>query len=132
MEAKLKSNRDAVKDAVKEFNETEEALKALQSVGQIIGEVLKQLDENRSRLYAHEPVSAPLTVNLPPPPRSSSKLSHAVSHHFFPASLPPSHPLFLLLIIASCRISLPFVQVHREGVVRATLCGGLPQQTRQI
>lgn len=47
MEAKLKSNRDAVKDAVKEFNETEDALKALQSVGQIIGEVLKQLDENR-------------------------------------------------------------------------------------
>mmetsp|Transcript_28178 Transcript_28178/g.57813 ORF Transcript_28178/g.57813 Transcript_28178/m.57813 type:complete len:385 (-) Transcript_28178:236-1390(-) len=47
MEAKLKSNRDAVKDAVKEYNETEDALRALQSVGQIIGEVLKQLDDTR-------------------------------------------------------------------------------------
>lgn len=47
MEAKLKSNRESVRDLVKEFNATEDALKALQSVGQIIGDVLKQLDENR-------------------------------------------------------------------------------------
>ena len=31
----------------KEFDKTEDDLKALQSVGQIIGEVLRQLDEER-------------------------------------------------------------------------------------
>mmetsp|Transcript_49545 Transcript_49545/g.112471 ORF Transcript_49545/g.112471 Transcript_49545/m.112471 type:complete len:392 (-) Transcript_49545:364-1539(-) len=47
LEARLKSNRAAVQDLVKEFNETEDNLKALQSIGQIIGEVLKQLDDTR-------------------------------------------------------------------------------------
>jgi 26S proteasome regulatory subunit T4 len=47
LEAKLKSNRLAVADLVKEFNQTEDNLKALQSIGQIIGEVLKQLDDTR-------------------------------------------------------------------------------------
>lgn len=47
LEARLKSNRTSVTDLVKEFNETEDALKALQSIGQIIGEVLKQIDDNR-------------------------------------------------------------------------------------
>mmetsp|Transcript_28826 Transcript_28826/g.37887 ORF Transcript_28826/g.37887 Transcript_28826/m.37887 type:complete len:403 (-) Transcript_28826:130-1338(-) len=47
MEARLKKMRDDVKDLVKEYNETEDKLKALQSVGQIIGDVLKQIDEER-------------------------------------------------------------------------------------
>eukprot|EP00615_Pteridomonas_danica_P008304 CAMPEP_0114359046 /NCGR_PEP_ID=MMETSP0101-20121206/22725_1 /TAXON_ID=38822 ORGANISM="Pteridomonas danica, Strain PT" /NCGR_SAMPLE_ID=MMETSP0101 /ASSEMBLY_ACC=CAM_ASM_000211 /LENGTH=393 /DNA_ID=CAMNT_0001502397 /DNA_START=25 /DNA_END=1206 /DNA_ORIENTATION=+ len=47
LEARLKSNREGVADLVSEFNETEENLKALQCIGQIIGEVLKQLDDNR-------------------------------------------------------------------------------------
>lgn len=47
METKLKGNRESVRDLVKEYNETEDALKALQSVGQIIGDVLKQLDDQR-------------------------------------------------------------------------------------
>ena len=46
-EAKLKSLRLGIKDLQKEFDTTEENIKALQSVGQIIGEVLKQLDEER-------------------------------------------------------------------------------------
>lgn len=46
-EAKLKSLRMDIKSLEKEFNVTEENIKALQSVGQIIGEVLKQLDEER-------------------------------------------------------------------------------------
>jgi 26S proteasome regulatory subunit T4 len=46
-EAKLKALRLEVKGSQKEFDKTEENLKALQSVGQIIGEVLKQLDEER-------------------------------------------------------------------------------------
>ena len=39
--------RTEVKVVKKEFDKTEDDLKALQSVGQIIGEVLRQLDEER-------------------------------------------------------------------------------------
>jgi len=35
----------------KRFDKTEDDLKALQSVGQIIGEVLKQLDEERCQFF---------------------------------------------------------------------------------
>jgi len=35
----------------KDFNKTEDHLKALQSVGQIIGEVLKQVDTNKCSLF---------------------------------------------------------------------------------
>lgn len=48
-EAKLKALRLGIKDLQKEFDITEENIKALQSVGQIIGEVLKQLDEERCK-----------------------------------------------------------------------------------
>ncbi|OAX78391.1 26S protease regulatory subunit 10B, partial [Emergomyces africanus] len=46
-EAKLKDLRLGIKDLQREFDTTEDNIKALQSVGQIIGEVLKQLDEER-------------------------------------------------------------------------------------
>jgi 26S proteasome regulatory subunit T4 len=39
--------RLSIRDLEKEYNKTENDIKALQSVGQIIGEVLKQLDEER-------------------------------------------------------------------------------------
>ena len=48
-EAKLKHLRLEIKDLQKEFDRTEDNIKALQSVGQIIGEVLKQLDDERCR-----------------------------------------------------------------------------------
>ena len=48
-EAKLKTLRMDIKDSQKEYDITEENIKALQSVGQIIGEVLKQLDEERCK-----------------------------------------------------------------------------------
>ncbi|KAJ9483909.1 hypothetical protein VN97_g9481 [Penicillium thymicola] len=46
-EAKLKTLRLGIKDLQREFDVSEDNIKALQSVGQIIGEVLKQLDEER-------------------------------------------------------------------------------------
>lgn len=46
-EAKLKALRLEIKGLQKDFDTTEDNIKALQSVGQIIGEVLKQLDEER-------------------------------------------------------------------------------------
>ncbi|KAL4445886.1 hypothetical protein ABPG77_009085 [Micractinium sp. CCAP 211/92] len=47
VESKVRALRDDVKEAKKEYDKTEDDLKALQSVGQIIGEVLRQLDEER-------------------------------------------------------------------------------------
>jgi 26S proteasome regulatory subunit T4 len=46
-EAKLKELRMGIKGLQNDFETTEDNIKALQSVGQIIGEVLKQLDEER-------------------------------------------------------------------------------------
>mmetsp|Transcript_5962 Transcript_5962/g.11139 ORF Transcript_5962/g.11139 Transcript_5962/m.11139 type:complete len:392 (+) Transcript_5962:256-1431(+) len=47
LEAKVKSQRMAMRDLDKQYQKTEDDLKALQSVGQIIGEVLKQLGDER-------------------------------------------------------------------------------------
>jgi 26S proteasome regulatory subunit T4 len=46
-EAKLKALRLEIKGLQRDYDVSEENIKALQSVGQIIGEVLKQLDEER-------------------------------------------------------------------------------------
>jgi len=46
-EAKLKTLRLGIRDLEKSFDKTEDDMKALQSVGQIVGEVLKQLDEDK-------------------------------------------------------------------------------------
>ena len=48
-EAKLKALRLDIKGLQSDFDTTEDNIKALQSVGQIIGEVLKQLDEERCK-----------------------------------------------------------------------------------
>lgn len=47
VESRVRALREEVKEAKKEYDKTEDDLKALQSVGQIIGEVLRQLDEER-------------------------------------------------------------------------------------
>jgi 26S proteasome regulatory subunit T4 len=41
--------RFSLKDLEKEFAKTEEDIKAVQSVGQIVGEVMKQLDADRCK-----------------------------------------------------------------------------------
>lgn len=47
LDAKVRTLRDQVKQSKKDYDKTEDDLKALQSVGQIIGEVLRQLDDER-------------------------------------------------------------------------------------
>ena len=47
LDAKVRRLRDEVKDTKKTFDKTEDDLKALQSVGQIVGEVLRQLTEEK-------------------------------------------------------------------------------------
>jgi len=50
MEAKLRAARLDIRTLQKTFDTSEQNIQALQSVGQIIGEVLKQLDEERCTL----------------------------------------------------------------------------------
>ncbi|OUS48223.1 P-loop containing nucleoside triphosphate hydrolase protein [Ostreococcus tauri] len=47
LEARVRASRFELIDIRKTYDKTEEDLKALQSMGQIIGEVLRQLDEDR-------------------------------------------------------------------------------------
>jgi 26S proteasome regulatory subunit T4 len=47
IDTKVRQLRESVKELRKDYDKTEDDLKALQSVGQIIGEVLRQLDEER-------------------------------------------------------------------------------------
>ncbi|QDZ17803.1 regulatory subunit P45 of 26S proteasome [Chloropicon primus] len=47
VDAQVRNLRQQVKEAKKAFDKTEDDLKALQSVGQIIGEVLRQLDSEK-------------------------------------------------------------------------------------
>lgn len=47
VDAKVRQLREVVAVSKKEWDKTEDDLKALQSVGQIIGEVLRQLDAER-------------------------------------------------------------------------------------
>lgn len=47
MEANVKKLRQDVKNLVQEYNRTEDDLKAIQSVGMLIGDVLKRMDDDR-------------------------------------------------------------------------------------
>ncbi|CRK92903.1 CLUMA_CG006317, isoform A [Clunio marinus] len=47
VESRLKEIRETLKELTKQFDKSENDLKALQSVGQIVGEVLKQLTEDK-------------------------------------------------------------------------------------
>ena len=47
MESRLKDLRGQLKDLTNQYDKSENDLKALQSVGQIVGEVLRQLTEEK-------------------------------------------------------------------------------------
>lgn len=49
-EATVRKLREDFLEIKKEYDKTEDDLKALQSVGQIIGEVLRQLDDERCEI----------------------------------------------------------------------------------
>jgi 26S proteasome regulatory subunit T4 len=51
VDSKVRALREDVKTVKTEYDKTEDDLKALQSVGQIIGEVLRQLDEERCKFH---------------------------------------------------------------------------------
>ena len=47
LETRVKKQRFDLRSLVRDYDKTEDDLKAIQNVGQIIGEVLKQLDTDR-------------------------------------------------------------------------------------
>merc|ERR1712127_115033 len=47
VESRLEEMRELLKDLTKQYDKSENDLKALQSVGQIVGEVLRQLTEEK-------------------------------------------------------------------------------------
>ncbi|CAL5205638.1 unnamed protein product [Lathyrus oleraceus] len=47
LDSRIRSVRDKLRNAKKDFNKTEDDLKSFQSVGQIVGEVLRPLDDQR-------------------------------------------------------------------------------------
>jgi ATP-dependent 26S proteasome regulatory subunit len=93
-ETKLKNLRLEIKGLQTEFDQTEDNIKALQSVGQIIGEVLKQLDDERCAFpgpsIQPQYLSAQM-LTFTPPPQSSSRPrpGHATSSGAGPRSTRP-------------------------------------------
>jgi len=61
-EARLKRLREDVKGLVKRYQKTEDDLMALQSVGQIIGDVLKKLDDSSNERFIVKASSGPRYV----------------------------------------------------------------------
>lgn len=55
--------REQLKELNKQFEKSENDLKALQSVGQIVGEVLKQLTEDKCK-YILQPIGIALIIEL--------------------------------------------------------------------
>jgi 26S proteasome regulatory subunit T4 len=51
IETKVRQSREAINQMRRDYEKTEDDLKALQNVGQIIGEVLKQIDNDRCKAY---------------------------------------------------------------------------------
>lgn len=56
--------RENLRASKKEYNKTEDDLKSLQSVGQIIGEVLRPLDHERSNLLSFYKLLLIVTINF--------------------------------------------------------------------
>ena len=56
--------REQLKELTKQFDKSENDLKALQSVGQIVGEVLKQLTEDKCK--SNETMKATASAGLAP------------------------------------------------------------------
>ena len=50
LEAKLKEVRLSLRQLEADFNKSEQDIKALQSIGQTIGEVLKQIDSEKCKI----------------------------------------------------------------------------------
>lgn len=87
IDAKVRTLREQVKVAKKDYDKTEDDLKALQSVGQIIAEVLRQLDEERCELQfipiVLRLIEAPTSLlRKTDPNHFLSKYTWEIGHHW--------------------------------------------------
>jgi hypothetical protein len=111
VDAKVRGLREQAKELKVEYDKTEDDLKALQSVGQIIGEVLRQLDEERCKCSATCACALTCTnegLQLKP---------FAVSDNATTAW--------------QASTARHLVRSHRQGEQRAAVCGRLPRQGGQ-
>lgn len=67
------TERDEIKECSRQYEKSEDDLKSLQSVGQIIGEVLRQLDEDRCEFLSFS--------RFPPPLSDSESLTLGAPAH---------------------------------------------------
>lgn len=138
IDAKVRTLREQAQELKGQYDKTEDDLKALQSIGQIIGEVLRQLDDERC-----EPARCcPLTCLVARPAAA------ATLHLFSPAGSADvllvetdgrmtscwRHALCLGIGLRGCgrspecsrRLRVPCS--HRQGQQRPALRGGLQSQ----
>lgn len=54
--------RFGIKDLERKFQKSEDDIKALQSVGQIIGEVLKQIDDENCKFYLDHFINQSISI----------------------------------------------------------------------
>ena len=131
VDSRVRALRDDVKTVKKEYDKTEDDLKALQSVGQIIGEVLRQLDEERCECACR--MSRPGSRRWAPigqrsgwhqAPRQCTSTLRLPTRRCRPPLSPPLTPCR-----SPCPPLLPRTPCsHRQVQQRAALRGGLPQQ----
>ncbi|KAG6821214.1 26S proteasome subunit rpt4 [Arthromyces matolae] len=76
----LKNLRFSLKDLEKQYEKTEDDIKAVQSVGQIIGEVMKQLDDERCTSPDLKDTTVRLTMETPVIVKASSGPRYVVSY----------------------------------------------------
>ena len=77
------SVRENLKDLTKQYDKSENDLKALQSVGQIVGEVLKQLTEEKCK-YTYTCMFNPFTSRIEHWVLSIFRLSALGAKGYFP------------------------------------------------
>lgn len=93
LDARVRTLRDQVRTSRQEYDKTEDDLKALQSVGQIIGEVLRQLDPERCERGRPRGVGpGPLGAPSGPPEDLRTSLS---CHQDPRQSAQPQPPIFV-------------------------------------
>lgn len=123
-DAGLKKLRDKAKENNKDYNKTEDDLKALQSVGQIIGEVLRQLDTDRFIVKASSGPRYVVTckVNLPKEKLTSgTRVTLDMTTLTIMRRLPREvDPLVFNM------------QAEDPGTVKYSSVGGLNEQIRQM
>uniref|UniRef100_A0A7S1FFB3 AAA+ ATPase domain-containing protein n=1 Tax=Noctiluca scintillans TaxID=2966 RepID=A0A7S1FFB3_NOCSC len=126
LEAKVKNLRLKVKEHAHEFDKTESDLKALQSVGQIIGEVLRMLDANKQTFIVKASSGPRYVVTC------KAKIDQA--------SLKPNTRVALDMTTLTVMRKLPrevdpmvFNMLHEDpGKVSYGEVGGLTEQIRQM